>query len=575
MTLVMINKKIVVYTLYLIMICAVGCQAGRPAQDTDQWPEAPSTYSSTSPLYLFAAAQLKLKEGDVNAAIQLLGQAVELDTASAYLKLELVNLLLIKKEDRRALKLVEQVLAQDPDNVQALSLAGGIYQKHNKPDQAVRAYEKALAQNPNEQNIYLLLGRIYWNCNDLDNAERVFRQMTRAIPDSYAAFYFFGKVLSAKGKLEAAESALLKSLELEPSLEEPRAELLKIYKTQNKPGKIVQIYQSMLELDPDNHRAALGLAEHYRQINKPALSLRLLKDLGRRVGDDGAIIPAVFEMYVETKHYEEALWALEGMLQAAPSNSDLHYLAGIALDGLERDKEALKHLIQVHPDSKFYNNAVIHSALLYHDMGKMDRAIGVVQAALTHEPENADYYLYLGSFYEELERYDEALKIFQEGLRRDDKNARLHFRIGVVYDKMGSRQDSISAIKAVLKLTPNDAEALNYLGYTYADMGINLDEAETLIQTALRMKPDDGYITDSLGWVYFKRGQYTQALKWLNKAVQLVPDDPTILEHIGDVYLQMESREKALNFYRRSLKKKEKDRQALKEKIRILQGHEK
>ena len=89
------------------------------------------------------------------------------------------------------------------------------------------------------------------------------------------------------------------------------------------------------------------------------------------------------------------------------------------------------------------------------------------------------------------------------------------------------------------------------------------------------MKPDDGYITDSLGWVYFKRGQYTQALKWLNKAVQLVPDDPTILEHIGDVYLQMESREKALNFYRRSLKKKEKDRQALKEKIRILQGHEK
>jgi tetratricopeptide (TPR) repeat protein len=331
----------------------------------------------------------------------------------------------------------------------------------------------------------------------------------------------------------------------------------------------------MLAIDPSNYSAAFGLAEHYRQINKVSLSLKMLNALGRRMKYDSSIISVLFEKYVETKKYKEALWALEGMLQSVPANSDLHYLAGIALDGMERDDEALKHLIQVLPDSQFYKNAVIHSALLYHDMGKMNRAIGVVQAALAHDPDNADYYLYLGSFYEELERYDEALKIFQEGLRRDDKNARLHFHIGVVYDKMGSRQDSISAIKAVLKLTPNDAEALNYLGYTYADMGINLDEAETLIQTALRLKPDDGYITDSLGWVYFKRGQYTRALKWLNKAVQLVPDDPTILEHIGDVYLQMDSREKALTFYQRSLKKKEKDRQALKEKIRNLQSHEK
>ena len=575
MTPVMINKNIIAYTICWILVCTVGCQAGRSLRIPDRQPDDTVVYASTSSLYFFSAAQLKLKEGDVNAAIRMLQHAVELDTASAFLKLELVNLLLIKKEEQRALELVEQVLNQDPENIKALTLAGGIYQKQNQTKQAVRAYEKAIAQNPTDQNIYLLLGRIYWNSNDLDNAERVFRQMTHTIPDSYAAYYFFGKVLSAEGKLEAAESALLKSLELEPSLEEPREELLKIYRTQNKPAKIAKIYQSMLLVDPDDHKAALGLAEHYRQTNNAALSLKLLKDLGRRVGNDGSIITALFEIYIETKQYEEALWALEGMLKSAPSNSDLHYLAGITLDGMERDDEALKHLIQVQPDSKFYNNAVIHSALLYHDMGKMDRAIGVVQKALTHDPDNADYYLYLGSFYEELERYDEALKIFHEGLRRDDKSARLHFRIGVVYDKMGSRQDSISAIKAVLKLTPNDAEALNYLGYTYADMGINLDEAETLIQTALRLKPDDGYITDSLGWVYFKRGQYTRALKWLNKAVQLVPDDPTILEHIGDVYLQMKSREKALTFYRRSLKKKEKDRRELKEKIRTLETYEK
>jgi tetratricopeptide (TPR) repeat protein len=185
---------------------------------------------------------------------------------------------------------------------------------------------------------------------------------------------------------------------------------------------------------------------------------------------------------------------------------------------------------------------------------------------------NIDYYLYLASFCEELERFDEALKALQLGLDKDDQNGRLHFRLGVVYDKMGQKDQSISAMKNVLRLTPNDAEALNYLGYTYADLGINLDEAETLIQTALSLKPNDGYITDSLGWVYFKRGNYAQALEWLTKAVKLIPDDPVILEHLGDVYLQMDRKDKALNFYQQSLKKKNRDTgpSPLKEKIRTL-----
>jgi len=572
MRVVMINSRHLAIAVF-VLVLTLGCQAvpltreQMPANKPD-----PAYQPIYTPYYYFAAAQLKRKEGDIDEAIWLLKLAIETDSRSSYLKLEMANLLLIKKEENKALEMVQQVLMDDPENIQALTLAGGIYQQQNKLDQALQAYEKVLARKATEQNIYLLLGRIYWNRNDLDNAERVFEQMTRSIPDSYAAFYFYGKVLSAKGKLEAAEAALLKSLELESSLEEPRSELLKIYQAQNQTSKITKLYQSILEYDPDNHKAAFGLADHYRKINQTKLSLKLLNALGRRVQEDNTVISTLFELFVETKQYKEALWALEGMLQTAPDNSDLHYLAGIALDGLERNDQALKHLIKVRPDSKFYNNAVVHSALLYHDMGKMSRAIGVIQEALAQEPDNTDYYLYLGSFYEELERYDDALKVLQEGLRRDDRNARLHFRLGVVYDKMGSKQDSISAIKAVLHLTPNDAEALNYLGYTYADMGINLDEAETLIQTALKIKPNDGYITDSMGWVFFKRGQYSQALKWLNKAAQLVPDDPVILEHLGDVYLKLDSREKALNCYQRSLKKKDKDRQTLEEKIRALQN---
>jgi tetratricopeptide (TPR) repeat protein len=150
------------------------------------------------------------------------------------------------------------------------------------------------------------------------------------------------------------------------------------------------------------------------------------------------------------------------------------------------------------------------------------------------------------------------------------EDTRLHFRLGVIYDKWGRKDASIASMKDVLRLDPKHTNALNYLGYTYADMGVQLDEAERLIKEALKYKPDDGYITDSLGWVYFQKGLYEKSLQYLKRAVELVPDDPVILEHLGDVHLKLGDKQKALEFYRRSLNLREKDRQPIEEKIRKL-----
>lgn len=520
--------------------------------------------------HYFLAAQQKLKQGDVNEAIWLLNKAREYDHGSNYLKLETANLLLIKKKPDEALALIEEVLKRDPENLKALVAAGRIYQQRDESEKAKAVLERAMATDPPDQNIYLLLGRIYWDAGAISDTVRVFERMVSNLSDSYAAYFFYGKALQAAGKLDLAEQALLKSLDLEPSLTEPRMELLNIYKTRNQADKITGIYESMLDDDPTDEDALLGLAEHYRKIDRPAQAEKLLMRLGRLCMSKKSIVPKVFETYLETKKYDTAIWVFEGMLKAAPDHSDLHYMAGIAADAMDKHSEAVDHLLKVEPRSRFYPTAVLHTALIFHDMGKIDRAIDVIQTAIKHFPQNADYYLYLGSFFEELERYDEAISTLEKGLQIDDQNARMHFRLGVIYDKMGRKNESIDTMKMVIQLSPDDAEALNYLGYTYADLGINLDEAETLIQTALQLKPNDGYITDSLGWVYYKRGKYAEALQLLEKAIKLVPDDPTILEHLGDVYQKLDRREKAINYYKRSLDNNAKDRDSLKVKIRKL-----
>jgi tetratricopeptide (TPR) repeat protein len=558
-----LNKYLAVLTLAMFLAACHSMGVGSPEQDREETSRAPAYYN-------FATSQLMLKQGDLNEAIWMLENAITADPGSDYLKLELVNLLVIKKETDKALGIIETVLSRQPDNVRALTMAGRIYQQQGNQKAARKAFEKVLAADGSDANIYIFLGRMYWDENDMRNADRVFSKMVARFPDSYVAHYFYGKVQAAIGEDERAEAAFLKSLALEPSLEEPRFDLIKIFSRQNKRTKVIQTYQEILELNPDNLEAAFGLAGYYHDDGNDTDARKLLEDVGRRARTDDSVIKFIFNRYLEPKEYDTALWVLTGMLAGDETNSDLHYLAGVACDGLEKKEQALSHLTAVDPQSRFYPNAVIQRAWLLHDGGRIDRAIGVIEAALSHDPVNVDYFLYLGSFYEELERYSDALDALKRGLAIDDKNSKLHFRMGVVYDKMGQKEASITAMKTVVRLKPDNAEALNYLGYTYADMGINLDEAEALIQSALQIKPDDGYITDSLGWVYFKRGQYQDALKLLNKAVQLVPEDPVILEHLGDVYLKMNQTDTAIDYYQRSMKKKHKNKEALEDKIRRL-----
>src|ERR1700704_5585653 len=87
-----------------------------------------------------------------------------------------------------------------------------------------------------------------------------------------------------------------------------------------------------------------------------------------------------------------------------------------------------------------------------------------------------------------------------------------------------------------LELVPDQPLVLNYLGYSWIDQGINLDEGMRMIKRAVEQRADDGYIVDSLGWAYFRLGDYENAVRQLEHAVELRPDDPTINDHLGDAY---------------------------------------
>ncbi len=184
-------------------------------------------------------------------------------------------------------------------------------------------------------------------------------------------------------------------------------------------------------------------------------------------------------------------------------------------------------------------------------------------------PNETPLYLLLSSFYEKGKQMEKALEVLTSAHQFDKENVDLLFQMGVIFDKMDKFEEMVGRMREVITLNPEHADALNYLGYTFADKGIHLDEALELVQKALKLKPDSGYITDSLGWVYYRKGEYEKAVTELEKAMELAPDDPLITEHLGDSYFKVNLVKKALELYERALQLNPKEDQLnrLKKKI--------
>jgi Tfp pilus assembly protein PilF len=123
-------------------------------------------------------------------------------------------------------------------------------------------------------------------------------------------------------------------------------------------------------------------------------------------------------------------------------------------------------------------------------------------------------------------------------------------------------------MRKAIELDDRHARALNYVGYTLAESKKNLDEAERLIRRALAVEPYSGYILDSLGWVYYQRGQFEQAFTYLKRATVSGEEDPVIFEHLGDTAMKLGRYQEAVKAYEKALNHRKAKKEPLLKKLK-------
>jgi Flp pilus assembly protein TadD len=159
----------------------------------------------------------------------------------------------------------------------------------------------------------------------------------------------------------------------------------------------------------------------------------------------------------------------------------------------------------------------------------------------------------LSGLYERGGRLSEAVTVLTQALRKRPKDEQLLYALGTVYERKGDTQKSLEKMRSVLDVNPENANAMNFIGYLLADTGKDFEEAEKLLIRALELKPENASFLDSLGWIYFRRGDVDKALETLTHANTVSPNEPTINEHLGDVWARAQKKKDAADAYQRAL----------------------
>jgi len=217
-------------------------------------------------------------------------------------------------------------------------------------------------------------------------------------------------------------------------------------------------------------------------------------------------------------------------------------MLGSTLDYADRREEAIEILGEVSKDSPFY--ATAQGQLAWAQLRQGNDA-AAIQTALSGQEKTGDRDLaiQLGDIYRATGDYENAFYWFNDVITRDEAAGKADWRTyyarAITYHELGNWEAAEADLLKSVELNPRQAQVLNYLGYSWVDRGENLEKGFELIQDAVSLSPNSGYIVDSLGWAYYKLGQFELAVLYLERAVELAADDPTLNDHLGDAYWQV------------------------------------
>jgi tetratricopeptide (TPR) repeat protein len=582
----------VVLPVIVISLAAGGAPLKRPHVDYQAMHEAMSPsqeptehFSSAASYAHYLKARLLHHDGDHKGALDELRLALASDDQNPFLMTELAEEHARLGELDRAEAQLHKVLDKYPNHAAAQLLMGRVLFEGQKIVRARAALKNAIRLKPRDPDAYLVLTQLWLDQGKPDDAIKVVDELSAALPGEPIGYKRLGMALAERNDNARAEKLLTKAVERDPGDAEAWIALGQIYETTGRLQKGEDAYGRALERDPENREVLLAAGRLALRQDAPQRARAYFEQLLSFSKDPELAVKVAFS-YLAMRQMGAAVEVLDAA-RATGGEPRLHFYAGLVHERMHSWQKAADAYGAVTAEAgDLFHEARLHRANCLSSLGKHAAAIELYKKGLEDRPDYAalipayargleranqpkeaelvlakaladkptpESFEALAGLYERQGRLADAISLLTDALRKRPRDELLLYALGTVYERKGEVQKSLEKMRAVLDVNPDNANAMNFIGYTLADRGLDYEEAEKLLTRALELKPDTAAYLDSLGWVFFKRGDTGKAIDTLERATEVSPGEPTIEEHLGDAYARGARPSDAISRYRRAL----------------------
>lgn len=525
-------------------------------QPTSMNRQAPMSQAES--YFHFIAGTLASLDKDSKSALEHFQFAAHLDPSASTLLVNQASELLELGDIEKAKTLLDGLEKELSSDTEYQLLISRIASQELDVDRAVKALNRAIDIFKREDNdlkvreSVLSKVALLADFKRYEDCVKTLKEYLKQSPDDEVAYYFLGKIHSVFQHREDAKKAFRKALDLRPNFSAATRSLGLQLELEGKLTEAMSVYQQAAEnglSDEDLYQKLVNMAlilEDYET------ALKYLKQyLVLRPDDDSSLLRAGL-IHFKLGNLPEAKEIFENLLKQGNTAEDrVRFYLGSVYEELKETAKAIEHYAAVAASSDYYTESRLQAAVLFQrSMKQDDAAIRILEEGIKQKSDSSELVLALANALDRQARFQEGADLLLKATSQFKQHEKILFMLGVFQDKLGLPEKAVLTMKSVLEVNPNNAHALNHIGYSYVDRNINLPEAEVLLKKAVQLAPDNGFIMDSLGWLYYRMGRFQKAAEFLEKANKVAPGQIIILEHLADTYKRMGRNKEALAVYR-------------------------
>lgn len=531
-------------------------------------PSAPGTaYAETSRVPSFqpetpSGAYLAARHAErlfaLSEAATLYARALADDPNNDELLARTLYLMVADGRIDAALPLARRVVAKRPQARLANLVLAIEAAKRQKYADALKHLEPQPKRGANQVLIPLMQAWLEYGAGDRDKALRTVREVEQV--KGFANYYYLhsGLMLEIAGRAKDAEARYKKAFVDEARVGLRMVEAVGIfYERAGRTAEAIALYQKYLKRSPD----AVGLQSALIRAQSGGKAAAFVVSPGDGVAE--ALFDVASAVGRSRRRRQSLLYARLA-LHLKPDFGPAIVLIAAIFEDRNRLESAVRLYRSVPKRSPLSWSARLATAQALNRIDRSDEAVRILQAMASERPKRFDPLVALGDLHRGKERYKEAVEAYDQAFARIPKVERRHWGLlyarGIALERAKLWGRAEKDFLQALEFVPDQPFVLNYLGYSWVEQGKNLDRARKMIEKAVSLRRNDGYITDSLGWVLYRMAKYKEAVPHLERAVALRPQDPTINDHLGDAYWMVGRHREAEFQWRRALSlKPEKD----------------